>query len=226
MQLMQLMSWKNNMLVRISIGIRCFLFSGKGKRTHKKREKERNKHISPPTKHLPPRLQGTAILVVALSPLSPCMCVDDVCVSAFRSPLPLPHGHRSRRCSVTELLCTNSDNVAEPAVQVVQRRRCHLWRPDGRVRNVLPRGQHSFALSDKHSVLSAVHASNLGGLSFFTGEIGRLNTVSPLKGGRSKEADSTTVFLMTAVRVEYTLAQVSTNAHLISWQSFGLWGTL
>ena len=46
MQLMQLMSWKNNMLVRISIGIRCFLFSGKGKRTHKK-EKRKEINTSP-----------------------------------------------------------------------------------------------------------------------------------------------------------------------------------
>lgn len=42
---MQLMNWKNNTLGRISIEIKCVLFSGKGKSSPREKKK---KNISPP----------------------------------------------------------------------------------------------------------------------------------------------------------------------------------
>lgn len=64
---MQLMNWKNNALGRISIEIRCALFSGNGKSSPRKKKKE---------KHLPTTKRSHQVIpwcLVSLLPVSLCI---------------------------------------------------------------------------------------------------------------------------------------------------------
>lgn len=107
---MQLMSWKNNTLVSISIEISYFLFSGKGKK---------KKKSSP--MHTQAFIPWTAPQLAANWVLHPHA----------------PHHHRTRRCYVTESQHLFKD-LAEPAMWVVQTWSCSiLGATSGWGRNVM-----------------------------------------------------------------------------------------
>ena len=97
---MQLMNWKNNTLGRISIEIRCALFSGNGKSSPRK--KKRKKNISPPP-NIHTRLHPGVWSVSSLS-----HCVYDVgqCVCLWAS-VPLSHDHKHQK-----MLCYKSWSTA------------------------------------------------------------------------------------------------------------------
>ena len=106
---MQLMNWKNNTLGRISIEIRCALFSGNGKSSPRKKKERKT---SPHHQTFTPGYT----LVSGLSP--PCLTVYMMWVSVFVSErLSLsPMIISTRRCYVIRVGAQHLwDNTVEPA---------------------------------------------------------------------------------------------------------------
>lgn len=90
---MQLMNWKNNTLGRISIEIKCVLFSGKGKSS----PREKKRKTSPHHQTLTPGYT----LVSGLSPLCLTMYMMWVCVfvsECLSVPLAYDHKHQEMLC--------------------------------------------------------------------------------------------------------------------------------
>lgn len=87
---MQLMNWKNNTLGRISIEIKCVLFSGKGKSS----PREKKKNISPPPNTHTRLHPGLSPLCLTMYMMWVCVFVSE-CLSV---PLAYDHKHQEMLC--------------------------------------------------------------------------------------------------------------------------------